>query len=175
MANSKVKRPKNGQPLVLEDVRIIFRNFSGAEGQYNAKGDRNFGVVLDPDLAENMTNDGWAVKQLKPREEEDAPQDWIKVKIGFNNKPPRIVMVTDRGRTTLTESELSILDWADIAKVDLIINPYDWDIADKAGRTAYLGSIFVTINEDELERKYADIPDTAQSSISSRATVEFED
>lgn len=32
--------------ILLEDVRIIFRNFAGREGMYNREGDRNFAVLL---------------------------------------------------------------------------------------------------------------------------------
>ena len=40
--------------LVMEGVRLIFRNFTGREGQFNQEGARNFGVVLPEDLAEVM-------------------------------------------------------------------------------------------------------------------------
>jgi hypothetical protein len=36
------------KPVLMEGVRIIFRNFAGKEGQYNKEGDRNFGVILPP-------------------------------------------------------------------------------------------------------------------------------
>ena len=43
--------------------------------------------------------------------------------------------------------------------MDLILNPYEWAVNGKTGVKAYLKSIFVTIQEDELERKYADVPE----------------
>jgi hypothetical protein len=55
--------------VLMEGVRIIFRNFAGKEGQYNREGDRNFGVILPDDVAQQMLADGWNVKYLKPREE----------------------------------------------------------------------------------------------------------
>lgn len=160
--------------VMIEDAQIRFRNFSGVEGQFNKEGDRNFAVLLDQDLANRMTSDGWNVKQLKPREEGDDPQDYIQVKVNFpklgsRGRPPRVVLVTSKGKTTLGAEDINILDWADIKKVDLSIRPYEWEVNGKTGITAYLYSIFVTINEDELDLKYADVPDSAQNS-----TVRFE-
>jgi len=151
--------------ITLEGVRIAFRNFSGKEGQYNREGDRNFAVILPKDVADDMRAEGWNIKQLRPREEGDDPQDYIQVSVGFKGRPPRIVMITSRGRTNLGEDEVNILDWAEIANVDLIIRPYEWTVNGKTGIKAYLQSIFVTIEEDELERKYADLPDSAQSAV----------
>ncbi len=37
--------PANDNTVLMEGVRIIFRNFSGKEGQYNREGDRNFAVA----------------------------------------------------------------------------------------------------------------------------------
>ena len=157
--------------VTLEDVRIVFRNFSGKEGQYNRAGDRNFAVLLAEDLAEPMLKDGWNVKYLQPREEGDEPQAYISVAVNFNGRPPRVVMLTSRGRTPLGEAEVDILDWADIRKSDLIIRPYEWEVNGKTGIKAYLQSIFVTIDEDELELKYSDVPDSAQSAISTAKTA----
>jgi phage gp29-like protein len=52
------------------------------------------------------------------------------------------------------------LDWADIAFSDMIINPSVWSQADgSSGVSAYLGSIYVHINQDALEQKYEIAPD----------------
>lgn len=161
------------QNVTLEGVRIAFRNFSGKEGQYNREGDRNFSVMLPADVAEDMRNHGWNVKQLRPREEGDDPQDYIQVSVSFRGRPPRIVMVTSRGRTNLGEDEVNILDWAEIQNVDLIIRPYEWTVNGKSGVKAYLQSIFVTIEEDELERKYADVPDSAQNSAGNKYEEDY--
>lgn len=142
--------------VLIEDAQIIFRNFAGKEGQYNREGDRNFGVILPHDTAEQMLADGWNVKYLKPREgdEENVLTPWISVTVGYKIKPPKIVMLTSRARTHLTEQTLEILDWADIAKADLIIRGSDWAVQGKSGIKGYLQSLFVTIAEDALEIKY---------------------
>ncbi|HRD19788.1 MAG TPA: hypothetical protein PK584_01860 [Fervidobacterium sp.] len=147
----------NDNSVVMEGVRIIFRNFAGKEGKYNREGDRNFGVLLDDDIAEAMAKDGWNVKWLKPRDEDEKEQAYLTVAVNFKGRPPRVVMVTSRGRTPLGEEDVEVLDWADISNVDMIVRPYEWAVNGKTGIKAYLKSIFVTINEDELELKYADV------------------
>jgi len=146
--------------VLMEGVRIIFRNFTGKEGQYNREGDRNFGVILPPDVAEQMAADGWNVKYLKPREEdeEEIETPWLSVSVNYDKgKPPKIMLITGRGRTTLSADTVDMLDWADITNVDLIVRPYAWDVSGRTGVKAYLQSMYVTIEEDELERKYAEM------------------
>lgn len=155
--------PNDGN-AVMENVRIIFRNFAGKEGMYNREGDRNFAVLLDEKTADAMANDGWNIKVLKAREEGEPEQPYLQVSVNFKGRPPRVVMITSRGRTTLHEDEVEILDWADIMTVDLIVRPYEWAVNGKTGIKAYLQSIFVTIQEDELELKYADIDDVPSRS-----------
>ena len=147
----------NDNSVVMEGVRIIFRNFAGKEGKYNREGDRNFGVLLDDDIAEAMAKDGWNVKWLKPRDEDEKEQAYLTVAVNFKGRPPRVVMVTSRGRTPLGEEDVEVLDWADISNVDMIVRPYEWAVNGKTGIKAYLKSIFVTINEYELELRYADV------------------
>jgi hypothetical protein len=165
------------QTITLEDVNIVFRNFSGAEGPFNKAGDRNFGLLVDPDSAEAMERDGWNIKYLKPREEGDEPQAWLKVKVNFNGRPPKVVLVTEDGKgqkskTAITEDMVSILDWAPIKAVDLIVTPYEWTVNGNTGISAYLGSIFVTLEQDDLERKYANVPETGQKALTSSSTAE---
>lgn len=145
--------------VTMEGVTLIFRNFEGKERRYNKAGDRNFGVLLDDTIAEAMLADGWNVKYLQPREDDDpeaAPQAWLPVGVDFEKyKPPRIFVITSRGRTALDEDTCVQIDWADIQNVDLIVRPYNWSVDGKEGVKAYLQSMYVTVNEDELEQKYA--------------------
>jgi hypothetical protein len=159
------------QPVVLENRRILFRNFAGEEGRFNAKGNRNFNVVLEPEEAEAMLKDGWNVKYLQPREEEDQPLPRLEVTVKYGKgRPPRVILITSRGKTALDEDMLKILDWAEIENVDMIVRPYEWEVNGKEGVKAYLNSIYVTIREDELEKKYMDVPDTPDSAAESVVT-----
>lgn len=159
--------PKDNTVL-MEGVRIVFRNFAGKEGQYNRAGDRNFGVILPDDVAQAMLEDGWNVKYLKPREDDEEPVEvpWLPVTVNYDKgKPPKIMLVTERGRTALDGDTVEQLDWVDIAvdeatgnpKIDLIVRPYHYDVNGTTGIKAYLQSMYVTIEEDELERKYAEM------------------
>jgi hypothetical protein len=141
--------------FMVEDAQIIFRNFTGKEGQYNREGDRNFAVILEADVAEKMLEDGWNVRYLTARDEGDKDTPYIQVAVNFNNRPPRVSMITSTNRTQLDEGTIDILDWAEIETVDLIARGYEWTVNGKSGVKAYLQSLFVTIQEDDLERKYA--------------------
>lgn len=153
--------------IVMEGVRLVFRNFSGKESQYNAEGQRNFGVILPEDIAEQMATDGWNVKTLKPREEDEDETEtpWLPVKLGYGKgKPPTVVLITDRGRSNLDENQVDMLDWVDIridedgnSMVDLIVRPYHYNVRGDTGIAAYLQSIYITIDEDPLAVKYAEL------------------
>jgi hypothetical protein len=157
--------------ITLEGVRIIFRNFSGLAGRFNTAGDRNFCVCIPDDIAKAMTKDGWNVRWLQPRSEDDVPQAYLKVSVKYENKegrpvtPPRVVMITSRGKTKLSQDMVAVLDWADIINVDMIIRPYEYDVGGRTGISAYLKSLYAEIKEDELELKYIDVPDSAQSAV----------
>ena len=47
---------------IFEGARLMFRNFSGKESEFNQAGDRNFCVVLEAAEAEEMKKIGWNVK-----------------------------------------------------------------------------------------------------------------
>lgn len=156
---------KPTDPITLEGVEIRFRNFEGKEAKFNPAGKRNFVVWLDPATAEDLVNAGWPVKHLQAREEDEAPQAILKVNVKYSEKgrPPQVVLISRKAgelvRTTLTEDMLTLLDWVDIANVDMIIRPYNYDFNGREGTTAYLNSIYVTIRQDELEQKYSDVPE----------------
>jgi hypothetical protein len=146
----------NRKTFMIEDAQIIFRNFSGAATPFKPEGgSRTFAVVLDKEAADKLALDGWNVKCKPPQEEGDDEFCYIEVTVGYKVRPPKIVVITDTSRTALTEENVGMLDWADIRNADLIAREYQWEVGGKTGIKAYLQSLFVTIEEDALERKYA--------------------
>ena len=151
--------------VIIENAQLIFKNFSGRRGDFNPEGQRNFCVLLDDSQAEMLKKDGWNVKYLKPREEGDKEQAYLQVKVRFGNRPPNIVIVSSTGKSRIDESEVNLLDWAEIDNVDVNITPYEWNNNGNSGVAAYLKSMYVTIEQDPLEEKYVNAKDSALNSI----------
>lgn len=149
--------------IIIEGARIGFRNFSGKEGQFNPAGKRNFCVFFEEDLAHKLEEDGWNVRWLRPRDEQENEQGYLQVAVSFDNIPPKIIMITSGGKTILDEDSVSLLDWAEISEIDLIIRPYNWILHEgtkneKSGVKAYVKSMYVKIVEDEFEKKWENAP-----------------
>lgn len=143
--------------LQIDDCRIIFRNFEGREDKFNRLGDRNFAVVIpDQDIADRLIEDGWNVKIRDPREEGDEPFMYLPVKVKFNDRGPRVYLRSGKARVRLDEETVGQLDNIDISDVSLDVRPYDWEVNDKSGRTAYLQSIMVTQEVDRFAARFAE-------------------
>ena len=140
--------------IVVENARLIFKNFAGEESKFNRAGNRNFCVILDGDSAEDLRQMGWNVKALRPREDEDEPTYYLKVTVAFGNFPPKVIMISGKTKTVLDEESIDSLDYAEIANVDLIIRPYHWEVNGKEGIKAYLKTMYVTIEQDVFAGKY---------------------
>lgn len=156
MANQRVGN------ISIENARILFRNFAGKESKFNAKGKRNFCLLLDSDVAEELKDVGWNVKYLNPRDPEDPPQAYIQVAVAFDNFPPNIWMITGNKKTKLDEDTVSVLDYAEIENIDIIVRPYTWEVNDKGGIKAYVKNMYVTIVENEFEKKYQGFEDEGE-------------
>lgn len=170
---------KNGKLPWIDDytikrAKIRWRNFAGRQERFNAEGDRNFTIFLTPHDSERLTEIGLNVKTLPPKEEGQDPLDFLKVKVNFRGRPPRLVLVTHRGRTQLDQDTAGLLDTAEIKRietpdgrieemVDLILSPYWWENeqAGTGGIAVSVKSLYMTIVEDELEMMYGDLPEAS--------------
>ena len=147
--------------LQIDDARIIFRNFSGRADKYNREGDRNFALIIpNQDIADALMNDknefgvAWKVKIKEPREEGDAPFMYLPVNVKFNDRGPKVVLISGNKQTPLNEDTVSNLDDIDISCVDMDIRPYDGESTYGPFRSAYLDKMYVIQEIDRLGRKY---------------------
>ena len=137
--------------LQIDDCRIVYKNFSGVGTKFNREGDRNFAVrIMDQDIADALTEQGWNVKVKPPREEGDDPFMYLPVKVKFNDRGPNVYLKSGENLRVLDEETVGMLDDVDILSVDLDIRPYDWEVQGKTGRTAYLQTIRVTQRIDRF-------------------------
>lgn len=151
------------EKVTLMNARLCYKNFSGVGTSYNPQGARNFSVILDDDLANEMVSKGWSVKVKPPREgyEDEGNFNTLKVNVKFGDNPslsPKIYRIMNGKQVLLTEKTVGTLDWDAIVNVDLRIRPYNWDRAGRSGVAAYLESMYVTVEDDPLAAKYAGDP-----------------
>lgn len=151
MATTKKRIP----PVTIQGATLRYKNFSGVAKRFNAKGLRNFHVVLDDEFANILERDGWNIKWHDPKEEGDPRWASIKVAVRFDNYPPKIWLVTDNGKTLLDEDTVGLLDDAEIKEVDLVLTASTGVMDGKDYVKAYLQKMFVTLDENDLEVKYA--------------------
>lgn len=157
--------------VVLKDVQIMFRNFKGKKERFNNEGSRYIKIIISPEHLAQLYETGipWNIKTLMPKEgfEEQGEKLLLEVAISYPRRegirPPQLVMVTSRGKTNLTEETAELLDWPTIiVKADMEIRAWHWQNEEADGWKAQLVSLYATIEEDELELMYADVPDSAQ-------------
>lgn len=155
-------------PVEIADARLIWRNFSGKAGKFNAEGQRNFNVVIDSETFKVLAKDGWNVRCIEPKADQDPdtpPLYILPVKVSFGKRPPKIQLISSSGSKMLDESTVNMLDFIDIKTCDVVVNPYNYNVLGKCGVSGYLKSLYVTMIEDSFAAKYADVPTSAVGAI----------
>lgn len=153
------------EKTTLMNAKLIFKNFSGKPSDFNVAGDRNFCIVLDEDLANELLAIGWPVKVKPPRDDSDDEGNfcYMKIKVKFGDNPnlhPQIFRIVNGNKVKLTENTVGCLDYDAITNVDLRIRPYNYPPKGNrpGGVTAYLESMYVTVEDDPLAAKYNSEP-----------------
>lgn len=142
--------------LQIDNATMVFKNFSGEPDEYTREGDRSFAVVIPTqEMAEDLINRGWNVKIRPPRNADEDPFMYLKVKVSYKFEGPRAYLISGNARRELTEDNIGMLDRIDIESVDMDISPSDWTRNGKDGRTAYLDSIHVVQKLDRFAARYA--------------------
>lgn len=145
--------------ISIDNAQIRLRNFTGEPTKFDkAGGKRTFSVILDPDMADKLRDDGWNVKSWEP-EGADEPIYHLPVEISYKIYPPKVWMISGNKKTMLQEDTISALQYAEFTKVQLIIRPYCWEVNGKSGIKAYVKAMYVTIEEDEFEKEYRNFED----------------
>lgn len=150
---------KSYKNITFMDAPILFKNFAGEERKFNPAGNRNFCLVIEDEVqAQQMFEEGWNVRILPPRTDDEVAKHYIPVAISYQNNdsfPVCVYIVDGNQRTLLNEDTIGRLDHADIATVDLTIRPRYWDDNGQTKIKAYLKTMYVTLNVDELDQRYA--------------------
>lgn len=133
-----------------------YRNFAGEKTQFNPTGKRTFVLLLDEQNGRLLEEQGWHIRWREPRDEQDDPTALLTVEVKFGEYPPKIVLISGGQRTMLDETNIAILDSAEIERCDLIIRPYNWTVQGNTGTKAYLKTMYVTLQEDDFGGRYAD-------------------
>lgn len=126
--------------------RGTFRNFSGEARKFNDEGKRNFCVFLTEEQADYLRGEGIAVKTLAPRDPEDEPLRFIRIKVNpDSNFPPRFYIYTgtkgNYDRSELDCHECGTLDRIDIREANL-----EFNVSSMGG--LYLNELHVLVADD---------------------------
>ena len=154
----------NGNKITIYNAVIgvkSYRNFSGTVNENNTSGARYFTIFLDPDFAREIEAQGAPVvwKPNKFNNNELRPQ--MKVHVKYHDRtgraliPPKVVEITSKGQTNLDESTIGTLDSADIQKADMILSMYKNKGTIGPENCVALKTLYVTLDEDELEALYS--------------------
>lgn len=143
----------------FEDATILFKNFSGRPTKYKKEGGlRSFALVLTEEQAEELEQRGYPIKRLRPREEGEIGDPYIRVTARFSNFPPKVYLVCNGKKRLLDEETIGELDTLDIDSWDVIVTPYYWKDEDGViqGVKPMLYALWANMHQYNLMSKYED-------------------
>lgn len=128
--------------IILRDVKVMSKNFSGMEKIYNGrtvntKGSRNFCPELPENLALQMKEEGWNVKHTNPQDPDEPVRYYIQVALQFRDRygepvrpkfRPKVVRVDSHGdHIMLNEETVEELDDDEIIKANIKIRGREYE------------------------------------------------
>lgn len=146
--------------LSVEGAKILWTNFAGRPTDYNPNGGkRTFNLVLNKETADTLISEGWNVRTIQPRNEDDDPFYVTEVTVKFGQFPPKVYLVdgVSHRMHSLDEDTIGQLDNIDIANVDVMVRPYNHGVSNSRGTTVkgYVKSLYVTMDNSDFNGKYA--------------------
>lgn len=142
--------------ITIENARVLFKNFSGTPSDFNRDGVKTCSIILPPDLADQLSAEGWNVRAYQ-RNPEEPPVFFTELAINFGGRPPMIYRVAGNTKTLLDENTIKVLDAEDIVYVDVVVSPYQWSVGAKSGIKGYVHTMYAVVEEDVFAGKYANI------------------
>lgn len=137
----------NLQGVHIPNAKIVapWSNFSGVKDNFGSS-KRNFTLLLPPDIAAELTANGWPVRSQDPARvaEGEAPEYYLKVYVQYHDEPnrkkydPKVHLVSGGNVTDMTAETISLFDSIQFDNVDLIFTPYNWTVGGRSGVSAYL-------------------------------------
>ena len=152
-----MEKPAN---LVIESAVIRKRNFEGRGDDYNAEGQRNFRLVIPDENAQELSDQGWNVKDVCAKETGEHIYYYILIKVSYKYFGPRINVISNGRMYAWGEEDVARIDSLDIENVDLEISASHWERSNgKEGITAYLREMYITLKDSKLSEKYGAMMD----------------
>ena len=151
------------------DFEILFSNLEGRKEGYDQDGDRKFRLKFnDPELAQQLAEDGWNIRIYTPKNEEYDPYYYMKVVTKFRvdsekvRQDPEIHLVNSKNDILCGPQNMADIDMAfrnhKVVRVDLSVNPYHWNnptIGKGEGVAAYIREMWVEIQDSPFASRYA--------------------
>ena len=149
---------KSNENVFLENVQILWPNFSGVKTDYTPAGTRQFNCQLTEDQKKLLLDRGYNVKEHIPTNPEYDTIYTLRIGFGWNSDypqfDPKIVMVENKRTIPLTKENVGVLDGADIQYADLEIRPYHWTVNKNSGVAAKLATGYFYTQANRVEERY---------------------
>ena len=153
---------KDKKIVSIEGTRFIFRtNFSGdpERDSFGSSARKANIMIPDEQQALELRDEGFNIKQTKPREGEEEdfiPKYFVSIGLNYDSEwPPKVYLVTGKNVPVLLDEEsIGILDKIYVTNVDVVLNPYH---NQRTGRNSlYVKTMYVEqdVEDDPFAAKY---------------------
>lgn len=153
---------KDKKIVSIEGTRFIFRtNFSGdpERDSFGSSARKANIMIPDEQQALELRDEGFNIKQTKPREGEEEdfiPKYFVSISLNYDSEwPPKVYLVTGKNMPVLLDEEsIGILDKIYVTNVDVVLNPYH---NQRTGRNSlYVKTMYVEqdVEDDPFAAKY---------------------